>query len=156
MLVVRVLHEKIGQPILVHPTVGIDFKVKHIVVNDKRIKLHIWDTGKCFRSRLSGTKLSQLDKKSSTQLQLHTIEVQKVLLLCTMLQGQGSSSWLFFVKEIDFHPFERPITFKNINKWYNLLQEHVRGDVEVAIVSFIESKGCNNFALGREQVRFEV
>ena len=29
----------------------------------------------------------------------------------------------------------RPITFRNIEKWYNLLQEHVRGDVEVAIVS---------------------
>ena len=32
----------------VHPTVGIDFKVKHIGVNDKRIKLHIWDTGLVF------------------------------------------------------------------------------------------------------------
>ena len=40
----------------------------------------------------------------------------------------------------------RPITFRNIEKWYNLLQEHVRGDVEVAIVSIyflanFESKG---------------
>ena len=47
------LKKKIGQPITVHPTVGIDFKVKHIVVNDKRIKLHIWDTGKSVRVRLS-------------------------------------------------------------------------------------------------------
>ena len=99
--------KKIGQPIPVHPTVGIDFKVKHIVVNDKRIKLHIWDTGKYLRFMFSAKKrvywtewllslnfellayllLSQLAKKSSIQLRLHTIEVQKVLLLCMMLQG---------------------------------------------------------------------
>ena len=27
-----------------NPTVGIDFKVKTIVVDDKRVKLQIWDT----------------------------------------------------------------------------------------------------------------
>ena len=29
----------------------------------------------------------------------------------------------------------RPSTFKSIDKWFDLMQEHGRGDVEVAIVS---------------------
>ena len=29
-----------------NPTVGIDFKVKNVIIESKRIKLQIWDTGK--------------------------------------------------------------------------------------------------------------
>ena len=32
----------------------------------------------------------------------------------------------------------RPSTFKSIDKWFDLMQEHGRGDVEVAIVSYCD------------------
>jgi len=83
----------------VHPTVGIDFKVKHIVVNEKRIKLHIWDTA----------------------------GQEKFNSITTAYYRSAKGA-------IIMYDVTRPITFRNIEKWYNLLQEHVRGDVEVAIV----------------------
>lgn len=83
----------------VHPTVGIDFKVKHITVNEKRIKLHIWDTA----------------------------GQEKFNSITTAYYRSAKGA-------IIMYDVTRPITFRNIEKWYNLLQEHVRGDVEVAIV----------------------
>lgn len=68
-------------------TVGIDFKVKTVFRNDKRVKLQIWDTGSWRISTiLDSTKLSsfaniilllfQLDKSVIGLLQRRIIEVQ--------------------------------------------------------------------------------
>ena len=35
-----------------NPTVGIDFKVKNVIIESKRIKLQIWDTGTLFGNLL--------------------------------------------------------------------------------------------------------
>ncbi|KAJ0748537.1 putative small GTP-binding protein [Helianthus annuus] len=29
------------------PTIGVDFKVKYVTINGKKLKLAIWDTGSC-------------------------------------------------------------------------------------------------------------
>ena len=29
----------------VAPTIGVDFKLKHVVLNKKRLRLTVWDTG---------------------------------------------------------------------------------------------------------------
>lgn len=82
-----------------NPTVGIDFKVKTIVVDDKRVKLQIWDTA------------GQEKFNSITTAYYRS--------------ARGA---------IIMYDVTRPPTFKSLEKWFQLMSEHGRGDVEVAVV----------------------
>jgi len=82
-----------------NPTVGIDFKVKNILVDDKRVKLQIWDTA------------GQEKFNSITTAYYRS--------------ARGA---------IIMYDVTRPQTFKSIEKWYQLMSDHGRGDVEVALV----------------------
>lgn len=82
-----------------NPTVGIDFKVKNVIIESKRIKLQIWDTA------------GQEKFNSITTAYYRS--------------ARGA---------IIMYDVTRPSTFKSIDKWFDLMQEHGRGDVEVAIV----------------------
>ena len=85
-----------------NPTVGIDFKVKNVLINDKRIKLQIWDTA------------GQEKFNSITTAYYRS--------------ARGA---------IIMYDVTRPTSFKSIDKWFSLMQEHGRGDVEVALVNII-------------------
>lgn len=82
-----------------NPTVGIDFKVKNVMVDDKRVKLQIWDTA------------GQEKFNSITTAYYRS--------------ARGA---------IIMYDVTRPATFKSLEKWYQLMSDHGRGDVEVAIV----------------------
>jgi Ras-related protein Rab-12 len=82
-----------------NPTVGIDFKVKNVEINKKRIKLQIWDTA------------GQEKFNSITTAYYRS--------------ARGA---------IIMYDVTRPTSFKSIDKWFTLMQEHGRGDVEVALV----------------------
>jgi len=82
-----------------NPTVGIDFKVKHVIIDGKRIKLQIWDTA------------GQEKFNSITTAYYRS--------------ARGA---------IIMYDVTRAATFKSIEKWFKLMQEHGRGDVEVAVV----------------------
>jgi len=82
-----------------NPTVGIDFKVKTVVVDGKRVKLQIWDTA------------GQEKFNSITTAYYRS--------------ARGA---------IIMYDVTRPVTFKSLEKWFQLMSEHGRGDVEVAIV----------------------
>ena len=61
-----------------NPTVGIDFKVKNVIIESKRIKLQIWDTGTVARNSSRYHLSFQPAKKSSILLQLPITEVRGV------------------------------------------------------------------------------
>jgi len=82
-----------------NPTVGIDFKVKTVVVDGKRVKLQIWDTA------------GQEKFNSITTAYYRS--------------ARGA---------IIMYDVTRPQTFKSLEKWFQLMSEHGRGDVEVAVV----------------------
>lgn len=74
-------------------TVGIDFKVKTVFRNEKRVKLQIWDTGIEFQAFLGGdfysrcllrfySFLFKLDRRDTVPSQRHIIEGQWDLFSC--------------------------------------------------------------------------
>ena len=98
-----------------NPTVGIDFKVKNVIIESKRIKLQIWDTG-------------SVSRKSTRGLFYDLAGQEKFNSITTAYYRSARGA-------IIMYDVTRPSTFKSIDKWFDLMQEHGRGDVEVAIVS---------------------
>jgi Ras-related protein Rab-1A len=117
-------------------TIGIDFNIKSFVINDKKIKLQIWDS--CGQERFNALTRSYYRNTDA-------------FIICYDISSQKSfEDAKFWIKELEKHVIDRPVikilvgTKSDLEESRNIKYDDGKKYAESLGIQFIETSSKNN------------